>query len=111
VVRNYVYSVKTGVLQWGEERQALLMAPALSRWGKQRLLDEMHKTEQELVDLLALPDIDERTVKVGWQDEPMPAVRLLYSLNDHEILHTGWNLALMDHLQMERYPALSRSWG
>jgi len=111
VVRNYVYSVKTGVLQWGEERQALLMAPALSRWGKQRLLDEMHKTEQELVDLLALPDIDERTVKVGWQDDPMPAVRLLYSLNDHEILHTGWNLALMDHLQMERYPALANLWG
>ncbi|HEU0072519.1 MAG TPA: hypothetical protein VFS30_00770 [Dehalococcoidia bacterium] len=111
VVRNYVYSVKTGVLQWGEERQVLLMAPALSRWGKQRLLDEMHKTEQELVDLLALADIDERTVKVGWQDEPIPAIRLLHSLNDHEILHTGWNLALMDHLQMERYPALSRLWG
>jgi hypothetical protein len=111
VVRNYVYSVKTGALQWGEERQALLMAPALSRWGKQRLLEEMHKTEQELVDLLALPDIDERTVKVGWQDEPLSAIRVLYSLNDHEILHTGWNLALMDHLQMERYPALVRLWG
>jgi len=108
VVRNYVYSVKTGVLQWGAERQALLMVPALSRWGKQRLLEEMRKTEQELVDLLALPDIDTRTVKVGWQEEPLSAIRVLDSLNDHEILHTGWNLALMDHLQMERYPALSR---
>lgn len=111
VVRNYVYSVKTGVLQWGEERQQLLMAPALSRWGKQRLLSEMERTEQELVDLLALPNIDERTVKVGWQDEPLSAIRVLYSLNDHEILHTGWNLALMDHLQMERYPAMARLWG
>ena len=111
VVRNYVYSVKTGVLQWGAERQALLMVPALSRWGKQRLLEEMRKTEQELVDLLALPDIDTRTVKVGWQEEPLSAIRVLDSLNDHEILHTGWNLALMDHLQMERYPALRELWG
>jgi hypothetical protein len=45
---------------------------------------------------------------VGWQGEPLPALRLLHGLNDHEILHTGWNLALMDHLQMERYPVLSR---
>jgi uncharacterized damage-inducible protein DinB len=111
VVRNYVHSVKTGVLQWGAERQALLMAPALGRWGKQRLLDEMRKTEQELVDLLALPDIESRSVKVGWQEEPLSAIRVLYSLNDHEILHTGWNLALMDHLGMERYPALRALWG
>jgi hypothetical protein len=111
VVRNYVYSMKTGVMQWGEERGALLMAPALRRWGKRRLLDEMQRTEQELVDLLALPDIESRTVKVGWQDEPLPALRLLHGLNDHEILHTGWNLALMDHLAMERYPALRALWG
>jgi uncharacterized damage-inducible protein DinB len=111
VVRNYVYSVQHGVMQWGEERQQLIMAPALSRWGKARLLAEMERTEQELVDLLALPDIESRTVKVGWQDEPLSAIRLLYGLNDHEILHTGWNLALMDHLGIERYPALSRLWG
>ena len=111
VVRNYVHSVKAGVMQWGEERQRLLMAPALSRWGKQRLLDEMQRTEQELVDLLALPDIESRGVKVGWQDAPLPALRLQHGLNDHEILHTGWNLALMDHLEMERYPALTRLWG
>jgi hypothetical protein len=87
------------------------MVPALETWDKARLLSEMERTEQELVDLLALPDIDERTVKVGWQDEPLSAVRLLHSLNDHEILHTGWNLALMDHLHIERYPALVRLWG
>ena len=111
VVRNYVHSVKTGVMQWGPEREALLMAPALSRWGKQRLLLEMERTELELVELLSLPDIDARAVRVPWQDEPLPVLRLLDSLIDHEILHTGWNLALMDHLQIERYPALSRLWG
>jgi hypothetical protein len=111
VVRNYVHSVKTGVMQWGEERQRLLMVPALGRWGKQRLLEEMRRTEQELVDLLALPDIESQCVKVAWQEEPLPALRLLEGLNDHEILHTGWNLALMDHLGMERYPALSQLWG
>jgi hypothetical protein len=111
VVRNYVYSVKTGVMQWGAEREALLLAPALQTWDKKRLLAEMQRTEEELGRLLSLPDIDARTVKVPWQDEPLPALRLLDGLNDHEILHTGWNLALMDHLQIERYPALSRVWG
>jgi len=106
-----VYSVKTGAMQWGEEREALLMVPALRRWGKRRLLEEMQRTEQELVDLLALPDIESRGVKVGWQDAPLPALRLLHGLNDHEILHTGWNLALIDHLEMERYPALRELWG
>jgi hypothetical protein len=111
VVRNYVYSVKTGVMQWGPLRERLLMAPALATWGKRRLLAEMERTERELVELLSLPDIEARTVKVPWRDEPLPALRLLDGLNDHEILHTGWNLALMDHLQIERYPALSRLWG
>jgi uncharacterized damage-inducible protein DinB len=111
VVRNYVHSVKTGVMQWGPERERLLLAPALATWDKKRLLTEMDRTEQELVELLALPDIDSRCVKVAWQDEPLPALRLLQGLNDHEILHTGWNLALMDHLQIERYPALTQLWG
>jgi len=111
VVRNYVHSVKTGVMQWGPEREALLLAPALATWDKRRLLAEMERTERELAGLLSLPDIETRAVKVAWQEEPLPALRLLAGLNDHEILHTGWNLALMDHLQIERYPALSRLWG
>jgi hypothetical protein len=111
VVRNYVYSVKTGEMRWGPEREALLLVPALATWDKKRLLAEMERTERELLDLLSLPDIDERSVRVPWREEPLPALRLLEGLNDHEILHTGWNLALMDHLQMERYPALSRLWG
>jgi hypothetical protein len=87
------------------------MAPALQTWDKKRLLAEMERTERELVDLLALPDIDARTVVVPWREEPLPALKLLEGLNDHEILHTGWNLALIDHLHMERYPALTRLWG
>jgi hypothetical protein len=110
VVRNYVYAVKTGVMQWGPRREALLMAPALARWGKKRLLEELERTEEELIDLLSRPDIDDVAVKVPWRDEPLPALRLLEGLIDHEILHAGWNLALMDHLHMDRYPALSRVW-
>jgi hypothetical protein len=108
VVRNYVHSVKTGVLRWGEERRQRLIQPALLTWGKGRLLDELWKTEQELIDLLAVPDIESRCVTVGWQDEPLPALRLLYSLNDHEILHRGWNQALMERLQMGSSATLSR---
>ncbi len=111
VVRNYVHSVKTGVMQWGEERQQLLMAPALSRWGKRAPAfgDAAHGAGAGRP--AGAAGHRSASVKVGWQDEPLPAIRLLYSLNDHEILHTGWNLALMDHLGMERYPALSRMWG
>ncbi len=108
VVRNYVYSVKTGLMQWGPEREALLMAPALLTWDKRRLLSELERSEHDLIDLLASSDIEERSVKVGWQDEPIPALQLLKGLNDHEILHAGWNQALMTRLQIERYPALSR---
>jgi hypothetical protein len=111
VVRNYVHSVKTGVMQWGPEREALLLAPALQTWDKKRLLAEMQRTEEDLAGLLSLPDIDARTVKVLWRVNPLPALHLLDGLNDHEILHTGWNLALMDHLQIERYPALTKLWG
>lgn len=31
--------------------------------------------------------------------------------DSHEILHQGWNLAIMDHLAIERFPALQEMWG
>ena len=111
VTRNYVHSVRTGVMQWGEERVALLVIPAWQTWDKQRLLSEMQRIEQELATLLSEPDIESRQVAVPWSREPLPALTLLRGLIDHEILHTGWNLALMDLLDIERFPALKDHWG
>jgi len=41
----------------------------------------------------------------------MNIVDVLFFLRDHDILHVGWNLALMDALNMPRYPALIQYWG
>ncbi len=38
-------------------------------------------------------------------------VETLYLIRDHDILHVGWNLALMDHLGMERFSSLREYWG
>jgi len=111
VMRNYVYAATAGVLQWGQERAQLLMPPALGRYGKRRLLEELDRTESQLLELLSRPDIEDLTVRVPWQARPVPALAVLDGLADHEVLHTGWNLALMDHLGMERFPALRRVWG
>jgi len=41
----------------------------------------------------------------------MNAVDVLFFLRDHDILHIGWNLAVMDHLNVPRYPTLIQYWG
>jgi uncharacterized damage-inducible protein DinB len=111
VTRNYAYSAKHGVMLWGAEREALLYIPAWQSFDKQRLLSEMERIEGELVEVLCEPDIDTRRVRVPWSSEPMLALDMLRGLIDHEVLHTGWNLALMDHLGMDRYLALRDAWG
>ncbi len=105
VTRNYVYSVKTGRLQWGPGREAMLVVPAWQSFDKRRLLAEMARVERELFDLLARPDIESRTVCIPWSPAPMAALDLLHGLIDHEILQAGANRALTDDLGSERYPA------
>ena len=41
----------------------------------------------------------------------MNGIDLLFFLRDHEILHIGWNLAVMDYLDLPRYPSLIQYWG
>ena len=41
----------------------------------------------------------------------MRAGDAIFLLRDHDILHVGWNLSLMDHLDMERFPSLREYWG
>lgn len=49
-------------------------------------------------------------VEVPWGGR-MNAVDLLFFLRDHDILHIGWNLAVMDHLNMPRFESLIQYWG
>ena len=106
VTRNYAYSVRTGVLRWGPDRESLLVIPAaLTSFDKARLLLELERVERELLDVLAGPDIEQRLVDVPWSEAPIDALTLLDRLNTHEVLHTSWNLELMQRLSIGRAPA------
>ena len=106
--RDYINAVKTGVLKFGVKYKDLTETARLS---KQQLLKKLRETEEELVRILADPEIGKKKVKVPWSKEPIPAITCLWALDSHEILHQGWNLALMDHLNIERFPALKKMWG
>jgi hypothetical protein len=78
--------------------------------GKQQLLDELAALDEEMYRHTTGPDFNPATpVKTSWGDETTLSV--LYLVRDHDILHVGWNLALMDHLDMERYQSLVDIWG
>jgi uncharacterized damage-inducible protein DinB len=77
---------------------------------KEQLLAEMDRMEQEMFDYLTDESFDsEAIVQVPWGQ--MKGVDVLFFLRDHDILHIGWNLAVMDHLNVERYPSLIENWG
>lgn len=77
---------------------------------KDQLLAEWERFEQQMFDHLTSKQfVSGATIATPW--EAMTAINLLYLIRDHDILHVGWNLALMDHLGMERFPSLKDYWG
>lgn len=106
--RDYINGVKSGTLKFGVRYQDLAEPEKLS---KDELLAKLDESEKELVEILSDPEISTKKVKVPWSQEPIPAVSSLWGLDSHEILHTGWNLAVMDHLDIERFPTLQLMWG
>lgn len=104
--RDYINGVKNGELKFGIEYDDLKDISGLS---KQQLLDMLNKSTDELIDVLT--DIANKKVKVPWEDKPIGIVGALWGLDSHEILHQGWNLALMDYLNIERFPQLKEMWG
>jgi uncharacterized damage-inducible protein DinB len=78
---------------------------------RERLLAEWERTDAEMYAFLTDPGFDSaRPVAVPWGGE-MNVIDLLFFLRDHDILHIGWNLALMDHLDVPRYASLVAYWG
>lgn len=78
--------------------------------SKQQLLDELAALDEEMRRFTTQPEFDPAArVETSWGDET--ALSVLYLIRDHDILHAGWNLALMDHLGMERYQTLIDIWG
>lgn len=106
--RDYINGVKTGILQFGIKYDDLAEPQKLS---KEDLLAKLEESERELIEILCDPEIGKKKVKVPWSNEPIPAISSLWALDSHEILHQGWNLAIMDHLNIERFSALKRMWG
>ena len=102
----YFDCAKTGKLEFksmGVEHYA--------KMSKDQLLDEMERIDAEMHAHLTAETFDSnRRVAVFWGGE-MNVLDVLYFLRDHEILHIGWNLALMDHLNMPRFESLIQYWG
>ena len=106
VEKTYILGAKTGELKFGAYYD-----PELKNKSKAELLKLLDETDRELIDLLGIDENINKIVQVGWNQAGVRVVDMLWSLNSHEILHTGWNLALMDHLNVERFPALKQIWG
>src|SRR3990167_2095505 len=109
VTRNYILGITSGKLRFGQKYSQAFSQP--EKMSKQELLAVLTLTIEELIQTLSDPNISQKKVRVPWSKIPIPAIQTLWSLNNHEILHTGWNLALMDHLQIERFPLLRQIWG
>lgn len=108
VSRGYIQAVQTGTLRFGNEYEDIAQSKNLS---KEVLLKKLAETSDALLKALYGPAIGDKKVKVPWSHNPIPAITCLWALDSHEILHTGWNLALMDHLGIDRFPALKAMWG
>jgi len=111
VTRNYIHSVEVGEYKWSDERYEQVMKEDISGFNKQQLLVELKKTEKELVGLLSHESINSKQVKVSKNSKPISFISSLWGLNNHEILHMGWNLAIMDHLDIPRFQKLKEMWG
>lgn len=92
--------------QWGRAKR-----PELKTQSKEYLLAELAKKDQELIAFLADNKNLEKTVQVKWSDKQVTVLSYLWAMNDHEILHNGWNLAMMDVLDIPRFEELVQIWG
>jgi uncharacterized damage-inducible protein DinB len=102
----YGHAMKAGRLEFKS-----MGSEHYSRMKKAELLAEWKRIDEEMFAFLTSAAFDSSSlVEVPWGGK-MNAVDLLFFLRDHEILHIGWNLAVMDHLSIERYPSLIQYWG
>jgi len=106
VQRVYLNGVKTGTLEFKS-----MDTEHFSTLPKVSLLAEVECCDIEIYSYLTSDNFDSsRSVVVPWGGS-MNAVDLLFFLRDHDILHIGWNLAMMDLLDVPRYASLSQYWG
>jgi uncharacterized damage-inducible protein DinB len=102
----YLDAVKTGRLEFKS-----LGTEYYSTLKKIELLAEWERCDQAIYDFLTADNFDSsQAITVPWGGA-MRAIDLLFFLRDHDILHVGWNLAMMDQLAIPRFEALAQYWG
>jgi hypothetical protein len=106
VHRVFFEAIKTGKLEYRS-----LGMEHFSTLPKSNLLHEWEQIDTEVYAYLNAETYrPESPVEVPWGGS-MGGLDLLFFLRDHDILHIGWNLAYMDHLNLPRYPSLIQYWG
>ena len=101
----YLHGVKTNRLTFEP-----VNVESLRGASKATLLEAWDKHEDAMMTMLQNPYFDaDAIVECPWGQ--LSAQHTLFLIRDHEILHCGWNLALMDALDMARYPSLQNYWG
>jgi uncharacterized damage-inducible protein DinB len=74
------------------------------------LLAELDRLDDTVFNIISQPDYSPQApVACPWGT--VPRTVMIHIMRDHDILHIGWNLALMDHLDIPRYESLRRLWG
>jgi uncharacterized damage-inducible protein DinB len=106
--RQYLSAISSGNLQFGIKYEDLA---DLSQYSKDQLIKMLKQEDQNMVDILKEGENCTKKVTVPWSKVPVKATEMLWGLDSHEILHQGWNLALMDLLGIERFPAFKDMWG
>jgi len=102
----YLSAVRTGKLEFKD-----MGVEHYKAFTKAQLLAEWERIDQEMFAYLIADTFDSGfQVAVPWGGQ-MNAVDLLFFLRDHDILHIGWNLAVMDHLNVPRFESLIQYWG
>lgn len=100
----YMDAIKTGKLDWSK------IGRIDASGSKAQLLAEMDRIDAEFYDYITNPDFDpDKPVDAPWGT--MNAGSMLHATREHDILHVGINLAIMDHLNMPRFESLKAYWG
>ncbi len=101
----YINGARTGKLEFKD-----MGVDYYSKMSKSELLDEMDKLDKVMFQYLNNDDFNpDEIVETPWGK--VLRISIFYAMRSHEILHQGWNLAIMDHLDMPRYASLKDTWG
>lgn len=106
VERSYMQNILNGRSEFGTNNDETLKTKS-----KSELLKILDETDQKLIEFLSDENNLQKKVIVKWSKTPIPAISYMWGLNDHEIFHNGWNIALMDHLSIPRFKKLKQVWG